>query len=370
MPGPYCTLQGFVLNTGLLGNALWTFVVAVHTFFMIAGSHKVKTWVSTMSTSGKGRWIFVAAVWAFIVFMGCFGLMFLEPFHPERGPYCIIPLASSNNGLDNNSGAGWCWIDQNYFWERIFFFYCIPLNLFVIDLVFVFVDMFGLSILYIALFFYLRFQPRRLRQASTDEQSTHGSMVRPSNLERGARPPKTHHTRMKQVSFIFIWYPVIYILCTMPLSVSRISEFANKNWGLTSVYVGGALYDSQGWINVLLYAGTRKGIISWGKFFDKFKRKPAALKSSLPHPSAHHPKSISIIHMTEFVAPYPSATSTDNSTRYFAQGGEQYSVKSLDSGSDSKADIDRSRFEHVQHGNDNYHQKLSLGDDIYGIQTV
>ena len=26
--------------------------------------------------------------------------------------------------IDNNAGAGWCWIEADYFWERIFFLYC------------------------------------------------------------------------------------------------------------------------------------------------------------------------------------------------------------------------------------------------------
>jgi hypothetical protein len=90
-PGPYCTLQGVVLTTGDVGSAIWTFVIATHTFVLVVGKPKWREWVSQKSTSGKGRWIFSIAIWAFTLFCGLFGLIFIQPFHPEEGPYCRLP---------------------------------------------------------------------------------------------------------------------------------------------------------------------------------------------------------------------------------------------------------------------------------------
>ena len=132
MPGPYCTFQGLVLQCGLLGGAIWTFVVTLNTFLLIAGGPNRRAWVAEKSASGKGRWIICIGIWLFILFIGVFGILFIQPFHPERGTYCILPRSFQLITSDNHAGAGWCWIDAEYFWERIFFFYGINLVSFVL----------------------------------------------------------------------------------------------------------------------------------------------------------------------------------------------------------------------------------------------
>jgi hypothetical protein len=122
MPGPYCTYQGLVLQCGLLAGSIWTFVVTVNTSIWIVGRPSIRAWLAEKCTSGKSRWFFCFGIWLFILFIGVFGLVFIQPFHPERGPYCIHPR-SCQLILDNHAGAGWCWIDADYFRERIFFFY-------------------------------------------------------------------------------------------------------------------------------------------------------------------------------------------------------------------------------------------------------
>jgi hypothetical protein len=122
--GPYCTFAGLLLLIGELSSALWIFFVAVHTFLTIACGGKCREWVAMKSTSGKGRWVIVAIVWAWVILNGIYGLIFVEPFHPELGPFCTFEILRFLT-LDAPSAAGWCWIGNSYFWERIFSFYCI-----------------------------------------------------------------------------------------------------------------------------------------------------------------------------------------------------------------------------------------------------
>jgi len=75
---------------GDVGSAIWTFVIAAHTFILVVGKPKWRDWMSKKSRSGKARWILSVGVWVFILFCGLFGLIFIEPFHPEDGPYCIF----------------------------------------------------------------------------------------------------------------------------------------------------------------------------------------------------------------------------------------------------------------------------------------
>ena len=69
--------------------------------------------------------------------------------------------------------------------------------------------------------------------------------------------------RMLQVARSLLWYPLIYLCVTAPLTMGRLAQFADDDWATTCIFVGASFYASGGWLNVLLYTTTRKGIISW-----------------------------------------------------------------------------------------------------------
>jgi len=212
--------------------------------------------------------------------------------------------------LDDQSGAGWCYIGPNYFWERIFFTYGIiafTFRAYLTTIAFLFLDMTTLTILYIILFFFLRAQTKRLLQTNTTTDriaddsfasqpqhrwevqlgTSNGDLQAPSPASpsgpvivtksvaiytEASQPPNCPNAaarqtcqRINKVSVTLLIYPVIYIILTMPLSISRIAEFAGQKWGLKVVYFGAALFDCTGFINVLLYTTTRKGLVSWDR---------------------------------------------------------------------------------------------------------
>ena len=86
--GPYCAFQAVGLISGVIGSAIWTFVITVHTFLFLAGGPNMRAWVIEKSNSGWGRWAVCIAIWLFIIFSGLFGF-FIQPFEPEKGPYCM-----------------------------------------------------------------------------------------------------------------------------------------------------------------------------------------------------------------------------------------------------------------------------------------
>ena len=163
--------------------------------------------------------------------------------------------------------------------------------------VFLFIDMFVLTTLYVILFVYIYMQSRKFTKSSSSvdtHPSTHELQRWQANLESdaGVAPPdlqtvlttqsvtvitESHEStfrrirraennsrrRMTQVAVRLLCYPVVYICLTMPVSIARLALFAGHNWGLTAIHVGAAIYVCSGWVNVLLYNTTRKGIISW-----------------------------------------------------------------------------------------------------------
>ena len=86
--GPYCTFQAVGLISGVIGSAIWTFVITVNTFLLLVCGRSTRAWVIEKSNSGWERWVLCVAVWTFVFLSGLFG--FLEPTTPEKGPYCIV----------------------------------------------------------------------------------------------------------------------------------------------------------------------------------------------------------------------------------------------------------------------------------------
>jgi hypothetical protein len=95
MTGPGCTLQGFLINSGDISSAIWSFIIALHSFTLLVGSPKLRGWAADKTTSGKARWIICAGVWIFVFGIGTLGPVVFQNLHPENGPYCIIPNFSS-----------------------------------------------------------------------------------------------------------------------------------------------------------------------------------------------------------------------------------------------------------------------------------
>ena len=89
MTGPGCTLQGFLINSGDISSAIWSFVIALHTFTLLAGGHKWRCWVAEKTESGKSRWAVCLGIWAFVFLIGAIGPVVIERLHPEKGPFCI-----------------------------------------------------------------------------------------------------------------------------------------------------------------------------------------------------------------------------------------------------------------------------------------
>lgn len=218
---------------------------------------------------------------------------------------------------DDQVGPGWCWIADNYNLERLLFHYSLhPLSL-LLTLVFLFIDMFALTILYVILFVYIYLQSRKFgrTQSSVDNYSSSHEMQRwQSNLEAGTgAPPPTFQNimttqtvtiitetpaasirrvrnseenarrRVTQVAVRLLCYPIVYICLTVPVSIARLAHFTGHDWNLTAIHVGAGIYVCSGWVNVLLYTATRKGIISWNWLAPRRKR-----KVDVPHNLERH----------------------------------------------------------------------------------
>jgi hypothetical protein len=169
---------------------------------------------------------------------------------------------------------------------------------------FLFLNMVTLTILYSILFFFLRAQTKGLlisssttdQQTGADDSTTSApwevtlgaldddpetSPARPSGpvivtksvtiYTEGSSNPRPFanaqrtHNRINKVSVTLLIYPIVYMLLTLPLSTARIAQFADQEWPLAVLHFGAGMFECTGWINVLLYTSTRKGLVSWNR---------------------------------------------------------------------------------------------------------
>lgn len=70
----------------------------------------------------------------------------------------------------------------------------------------------------------------------------------PSHLVEGATP-------------LMIVYPLIYTICTTPLAIGRLYALSGHHVDLGFFCVAGSMIASNGWLDVLLYATTRREIV-------------------------------------------------------------------------------------------------------------
>jgi hypothetical protein len=214
--------------------------------------------------------------------------------------------------------------------------------------------MFALAILYCILFFYIRIQLKNFRKATSTSEihSWHETSNWQANLEAGPpeqpAPPKQiittqtvtvtteerpfqrstmkaepdrAHQQMNQVALTLLFYPIMYICLTMPLVITRVSEFAGNKWGLTSIYIGASIYCCSGVFNVLLYTATRKGIISWDRLFRRRRSTSSEVAPPPPYnphyPGSHHYRnnSDSTLHLPVGLSSKPSMLSIASLSR-------------------------------------------------------
>jgi len=198
--GPFCTAQGVLKHIGDTGVALTTMAIAFQTFFVIVFRWKV-------AHSPRAALGVVGAIWLSLAL--------------------AVGIASSKHDSFYGSTRYWCWIRTppyrnlsialQYFWMWL-----------AAALTFV---LYGISW---AVFRY------RSRKATVDEDASD----RDSAIQ-------------------MLWYPVIYTITVLPISVTRFIQFIDlRSPPFAATTFAGVIFGSSGIFNVLLFAFTRPALLS------------------------------------------------------------------------------------------------------------
>jgi hypothetical protein len=67
--------------------------------------------------------------------------------------------------------------------------------------------------------------------------------------------------RVKSISNLMVVYPLVYVVCTIPLASARMAAMSGSPPSLARLCLSGAMITSNGWLDVLLYTVTRRIMI-------------------------------------------------------------------------------------------------------------
>ncbi|KAH9842097.1 G protein-coupled glucose receptor regulating Gpa2 [Teratosphaeria destructans] len=221
-----CRAQGWLLSTGDLACGLFTFAIAVHAFADITFNYRL------------GRGSFLVAVTGLWIIDYVFALIGL----------CLHP-----HDYYVRNGA-WCWVNLKYVDLRLWVSahpirsvlhvlgHWLILNLWLSKLQYFWVILFEFGTVFL---YGLTFVILRSRIAT-------GFYAMTPSLQRNAQ------TAAK----LMICYPAIYVFCTLPLIIARLSGIRGAKTTLQELVVVGAILVSNGWLDVLVYAITRRALAS------------------------------------------------------------------------------------------------------------
>ncbi|KAM7202553.1 G protein-coupled glucose receptor regulating Gpa2 domain containing protein [Naviculisporaceae sp. PSN 640] len=245
-----CWAQGWFISTGDLASSVFITAIAVHTYLGVVKNYRLPTWIFYSA---------IACCWSFTYGLGILGVI-------------ITDNGSRVGGLYVRAGA-WCWINSAFQDLRLYLHY-----------LWIFISLALTTVVYIIIYFHLQDTANTAPHAVlnpvgyTAPSST--TILRPNIpssilqvLPRSsisiASSSSLSSSTAKQLPEAplsarhptFLLYPLIYVLCTAPLAAGRIASMAGNNVPLSYFCFAGSMIASAGWLDVALYASTRRAIV-------------------------------------------------------------------------------------------------------------
>ena len=136
----------------------------------------------------------------------------------------VLGLATFGNRFFARAG-GWCWVSADFEKERLYLHY-----------LWIFMSELGTMAIYGHIFVHLRGRMRSIMNNDT--------------------------TKLFRAKKFMILYPAVYVTLTLPIAVGRMVVMTGTEMPDAFFCVAGILLTSCGWIDVLLYALTRRVLVS------------------------------------------------------------------------------------------------------------
>ncbi|KAF9050251.1 hypothetical protein BJ165DRAFT_1341851 [Panaeolus papilionaceus] len=215
-PGPLCTAQAAVKQVGIVGVAL-TYAIAVHTFLIL-----VVRWRAPSNMSQYA----IAIIWL------CAALIL------------VIPNGIHRKGGYYGPTGFWCWIDAQYPTERI-----------VTEYLWVWFSAFSLILLYGAMFMVMR------GWVIVDDGIHWYSNYQERSDDTHRHTESEEVKRTKAIANSMLYYPLVYIVCIFPNTISRWLSFRGTTVSYQFILFSNSLFALSGLFNLVLFFFTRPRLV-------------------------------------------------------------------------------------------------------------
>ncbi|KDR67559.1 hypothetical protein GALMADRAFT_79777 [Galerina marginata CBS 339.88] len=213
--GHLCTAQAAIKQVGIVGVAMTSLAIAVHTFSVLVLRWKAPPYLSKITVVGV--WVFTALV------IG------------------IANAIHRNESYYGNTGY-WCWILEKYETELI-----------VTEYLWVWVSGFSMIILYGIMFVVMR-------GWFIIDNGVHWHKNYKSN-QLAIEVETEEDKESKAIANLMLFYPAIYIVCFLPNTVSRWLTFRGFHTPYQFTLFASTLYSLSGVFNVILFFSTRPQLV-------------------------------------------------------------------------------------------------------------
>lgn len=215
--GGLCSVQGGIKQMGNVAAALWSFMIALHTFNLLFLRRKM---------TALGQWLTIIIGWTAVLFIIIIGPLAIQT--AEKGPYFGI------------SGY-WCWITDAYPAEQTY-----------LEYFFEWLAAFFSFILYTCILLRVR-----------------GNLIRDNKGVWTLRWVPSHQswqlsvqrdmldTAMRKLAASMVWHPVAYTILIVPITLARFISFAGSSVPPSITFLADFIFNLSGLVNLILVLTTR-----------------------------------------------------------------------------------------------------------------
>ncbi|KAJ3570140.1 hypothetical protein NP233_g4601 [Leucocoprinus birnbaumii] len=247
---PLCQAQGYLRQVGDNSVALFSLLIGFDTFFVLTYGWRANKYVNIGA---------LAAVCLFIVLLA------------------IVPgMGVSHKGPPYMGTTGyWCWITSSYLAYQISLEYLWMWIAALVQLI-----LYGLIALVMRRCLIVDSESKyRLRLRTRDGTS---STIDSSRSDELGKERKEN----EMIANLMLFYPAIYIICVLPLSIARWKQFIQCAQSPAAIIVTNCIFELSGLLTVLLYTFTRPALVS-GRNLDQ-TRSANGLEDESDHKVSEH----------------------------------------------------------------------------------
>lgn len=219
-PGTLCSFQGSIKQAGNVGTAVWTFMLSLHAFRLLF--LRARLWK-------RCKWLIVVLGWSFIAFVVAIG-----------------PLAIHKKTLGPYFGPSgyWCWITQQY-----------PASQICLEYMLEWMSAFFSFVLYVAVLLRVR---GNLIQDTAGKWSLR--WIPRSESWQLAFTRDYLDSCLVKMAAIIVWYPVIYTVLIVPISIARFANYAGVRVPVAFTFLADVIFALGGFANLIHFLSTRRRI--------------------------------------------------------------------------------------------------------------